>query len=103
MSNHTNHPGGHPGRPPARRATSIGAVLSQVTLLAFVVAAAMTAAASDRRRREPADRGQAMTEYVLLLLGVAAIALLVTGWAARTGKVGELLDRVFDTITGRVA
>jgi hypothetical protein len=40
---------------------------------------------------------------VLLLLGVAAIALAVTAWAARSGKIGELLDRVFDEIGSRVA
>ena len=49
------------------------------------------------------QRGQAVTEYVLLLLGVAALALTVAAWAARTGKVGELLDRVFDAITSQVA
>ena len=47
------------------------------------------------------ERGQATTEYVLLLLGVAAIALAVVGWATRTGKIGELLDRVLDSIAGR--
>ena len=46
-------------------------------------------------------RGQAVTEYVLLLLGVAAIALAVTAWAAKSGKIGELLDRVFNEITSR--
>lgn len=50
-----------------------------------------------------ADRGQAVTEYVLLLLGVAAVALAVVAWATRTGKIGELLDAVFDAIAGRVA
>ena len=50
----------------------------------------------------PRQRGQAVTEYVLLLLGVAAVALLVTAWAAQTGKIGELLDKVFTSITDKV-
>ena len=44
-----------------------------------------------------------MTEYVLLLLGVAAVALAVTAWAAQSGKIGALFDRVFNEITSRVA
>jgi Flp pilus assembly pilin Flp len=49
------------------------------------------------------ERGQAVTEYVLLLLGVAAVALAVTAWAAQSGKIGALFDRVFNEITSRVA
>ncbi len=49
-----------------------------------------------------AERGQATTEYALLLLGVAAVALLVAAWAADSGQVGALLDRVFQAITSRV-
>ena len=55
-----------------------------------------------RTRLAVGDRGQATAEYALLLLGVAAIALLVAAWAANSGQVGALLDRVFDAITTRV-
>jgi hypothetical protein len=48
------------------------------------------------------ERGQATTEYVLVLLGVAAIAVAVVAWATRSGKVGELLDRVFDHVAGQI-
>lgn len=44
------------------------------------------------RRRD--ERGQASAEYALVLLGVAAIALLVGAWAARTDGIGRLLDAV---------
>jgi len=54
------------------------------------------------RSRLTADRGQSTTEYALLLLGVAAIALAVTTWATSTGKIGELFDSVVDSIIGRV-
>ena len=64
--------------------------------LATIVAARPRAGTLSRR-----ERGQAVTEYVLLLLGVAAIALAVTAWAARSGKIGQLLDRVFDEIASR--
>jgi Flp pilus assembly pilin Flp len=54
--------------------------------------------------RQPRDeRGQATTEYVLVLLGVAAIAIAVVTWATKTGKVGELLDKVFDHVEGQIS
>lgn len=40
------------------------------------------------------ERGQASAEYALVLLGVAAIALLLGAWAARTDGIGRLLDAV---------
>ena len=67
------------------------------------VFAAFGAAHSRLRTGPNRERGQAVTEYVLLLLGVAAIALAVTAWAAKSGKIGDLLDRVFNEITSRVA
>ena len=54
------------------------------------------------RRRHPDQRGQASAEYALVLLGVAAIALLVTAWAARTNRIGRLLDAVMDELLDRV-
>ena len=51
------------------------------------------------------DDGQATTEYALVLLGAALVALLLIAWATGgggAGKVGRLLDRVFDTIMGKV-
>ena len=51
----------------------------------------------------PSDqRGQASAEYALVLLGAAAIALLVTAWATRTNPVGRLLDAVLDRLLGQV-
>ena len=46
------------------------------------------------------QRGQASAEYALVLLGAAAVALLVVGWATRTNKVGKLLDGVLDKLLG---
>jgi Flp pilus assembly pilin Flp len=54
------------------------------------------------RRIARGERGQATAEYALVLLGAAAVAILVIGWAAKSGKIGELLDAVFDTVTRKV-
>ena len=45
------------------------------------------------------DDGQATAEYALVLVGAAAIALLVVTWATKTNVVGKLLDLVFDQLT----
>ncbi|MEY2426784.1 MAG: hypothetical protein QOI61_2356 [Actinomycetota bacterium] len=60
------------------------------------------AASVAARRFVRSERGQATTEYALVLLGAAAVAVLVIGWAAKSGKIGELLDAVFDTVTRKV-
>lgn len=52
----------------------------------------------DRRNRSPWEAGQATAEYALVLLGVAAIALLLAAWAAKSGKVGQLFDAVIDQL-----
>lgn len=52
-------------------------------------------------RRRTSELGQATVEYALVVLAAAAVALLVIAWAARTGKVGELLDKVFDQVVAR--
>ncbi|MGH9132449.1 MAG: hypothetical protein ACRDZZ_00830 [Ilumatobacteraceae bacterium] len=51
------------------------------------------------------DRGQATTEYALVLLAAALVGLLVVGWATAGGgaaKVGRLFDRVIDSVIDRV-
>ncbi len=48
---------------------------------------------------------QATTEYALVLLGAAVIALLVVAWATSgggAGKIGHLFDRVLDEVVSRV-
>ncbi len=56
-------------------------------------------------RRIRDDRGQATTEYALVLLAAALVALLVVGWATAGGgaaKVGRLFDRVIDSVIDKV-
>lgn len=48
------------------------------------------------RRRDEA--GQGTVEYALILLGAAAVALVVVAWVTRT----DLIGRLFDTVVGRI-
>ena len=59
----------------------------------------------DPGSRWRSDRGQATTEYALVLLAAALVALLVVGWATAgggAGKIGRLFDRVIDSVIDRV-
>lgn len=47
------------------------------------------------------ETGQATAEYALVLLGAAAVALMLAAWAAKTGKLGELFDAVVDQLIGK--
>lgn len=51
------------------------------------------------------DRGQATTEYALVLLAAALVALLVVAWATAGGggaKVARLFGRVIDSVIEKV-
>ena len=54
-----------------------------------------------RHRRAGGDLGQATAEYALVLIGAAAVALLLVAWASKTDRIGRLFDFVLDHITGR--
>ena len=55
------------------------------------------------RVRARGDRGQSTAEYALVLLGAAAIALLVVAWATETDKVTDLFDSVVDRVLDQVS
>lgn len=55
------------------------------------------------RHRLASERGQTSAEYALVLFGVAAIAMLINTWAKDTGKIGELMDTVFDNVVEMVS
>lgn len=51
------------------------------------------------------ERGQATTEYALILLVAAVVALAAIGWATAgggAGKIGALFDGMFNAIVNRV-
>ena len=52
------------------------------------------------------ERGQATTEYALILLVAAIIAGLVISWASSGGgggRIGELFDSVIDQVLSRAS
>lgn len=69
-----------------------------IPLAAWVQTLIWSLAARTRRN----ERGQATAEYALVLLGAAALAILVVTWAAKTDRIGNLLDTVFDSVTGKI-
>ncbi len=53
-------------------------------------------------RRRPGERGQASAEYALVLLGAAAVAVLIVAWATKTQLVSKLFDAVMGALTDKV-
>lgn len=53
-------------------------------------------------RRRRGEHGQASAEYAMVLLGCAAVALLITAWATKTDTVGKLLDKVMGSVMDKV-
>jgi len=77
----------------------------QVRLLRFQVRVVTRLRSSlEQSRRRLHDRpaagqgGQATAEYALVLLGAAAIALLLAAWAVKSGKISQLFDAVADQL-----
>ncbi|MFK8023371.1 MAG: hypothetical protein AB8G26_05335 [Ilumatobacter sp.] len=65
----------------------------------------VSAVIADRRARLAGDRGQATTEYALVLLAAALVALLVVAWATAGGgaaRISRLFNRVIDSVIDRV-
>jgi len=65
----------------------------------FRVVSALVAALA---RLDRDERGQASAEYALVLLGAAAIALLIVAWATKTDLIGKLFNVVINSISGKV-
>jgi Flp pilus assembly pilin Flp len=74
--------------------------MSYFVLYVYLTLGRLAEAAVRRVRRD--QRGQASAEYALVLLGAAAVALLLVAWATQTDLVQKLLDRVLQSITGKV-
>ena len=53
-------------------------------------------------RRRVDERGQTTAEYALVLVGAAAVAVLLLTWATGSGRIGWLLDKMVDTIANMV-
>lgn len=69
------------------------------------IAVAAQTAWLDRTVALADDDGQATTEYALVLLGAALVALMLIAWATAgggAGKIGRLFDRVMDAVLERI-
>lgn len=64
--------------------------------------AATRSGASNSAAGLSGDRGQTTAEYALVLLGAAGVAMLLLGWATKSGAIGKLFDVVLNEIVGRV-
>jgi hypothetical protein len=56
----------------------------------------------DMSRLKLSQAGQATAEYALVVLGAAAVALMVVNWATHSDVVGKLFDAVFGKLLDRV-
>jgi hypothetical protein len=59
-------------------------------------------AGRSRTGRASGEAGQTTAEYGMVLLGAAGIALLLVGWATKSGAIGKLFDVVMDNVIGKV-
>ena len=75
--------------------------IQQVVQLLSALRAAFLGAQRQLSRYRTTEVGQGTVEYALLLLGAAAIALLLVAWVARTDLIGRLFDTVVGKILGR--
>ena len=48
------------------------------------------------------DRGQTTAEYALVIIGAAAVAMLLLAWATGTGKITDLFDKVVGAVARMV-
>ena len=65
-----------------------------------ICTALVTRCVAARRRLD--ERGQTTAEYALVLVGAAAVAVLLVTWATGSGKIGWLLDKMVDTVANMV-
>ena len=73
-----------------------------LTLCVALQVAVVRARHAGGRGRGRGDIGQATAEYALVLLGAAAIALLLVAWAMKSGKVTALFDAVIDKVLSQL-
>lgn len=77
---------------------------ARLSALAITLLSSLATRPLGPRRRRPRhdEAGQATAEYALVLLGVAALAILVMVWANKTGVITRLFEAVFNEIQGRI-
>ena len=48
------------------------------------------------------EAGQTTAEYALVIVGAAALALLLITWATKSDAIGKLFDFVLQQVKGRI-
>ena len=79
--------------------------IARLTTAVLSLAAPLASGFETRPRRFRGSRGQATTEYALVLLAAALVALLVVAWATAGGgaaKVARLFNKVIDSVIDKV-
>lgn len=74
-------------------------------LLVVHLRTALDASARRARTMQQHDRGQATTEYALVLLAAALVGLMVVAWATAGGgaaRISRLFNSVIDSVIDRV-
>jgi hypothetical protein len=71
-------------------------------LVVAIQVAVISRGNAPKSSRARGDQGQATAEYALVLLGAAAVALVLAAWAMKSGKVAALLDAVMDKILSKL-
>ncbi len=94
-------------RPRSARFVSVRAIVARSIRCLRLAAMALAGAGpvgppSPERARRRGDGGQTTAEYALVLLGAAAVALLLVAWATSSGKIDDLLNGVIDRILDQV-
>ncbi len=85
--------------------TRLLSVIAFVQVYADHVRRALGDRLAASRLRLADEHGQATTEYALVLLAAALVALLVVAWATAGGgaaRVSSLFNRVIDSVIDRV-
>ncbi len=88
-----------------RRRTALARCAARLLTLLAVLSDELERRGSRIARRLRDDRGQATTEYALVLLAAALVALLVVAWATAGGgaqRINRLFNRVVDAVIDRV-
>lgn len=93
---------------PTATATTAVPVPAQATNTpATVITARATSPRRPTRRTHrlapPDESGQTTAEYALLTGAIALVVAAVTAWATSTGKIGRLLDSVFNYLVKAVS
>jgi Flp pilus assembly pilin Flp len=80
-------------------------VPNHLALILFVHAHTAVGRAAGRRLVPSDERGQATTEYALILLAAALVGLMVVAWATAGGgaaRISRLFNSVIDSVIDKV-